>query len=385
MGKSIKKFQEQKEKKEQEYIDTFNKSKYISNRSSKPNKKISYESFVDNFLYGTRSYNLIRNYRTKFIRSPKDWKPSKKSVNSLIIDLIQHLFVKYSYPSFFNYLFSTTNRGRQPELNYEQNFYFDWFLTIAQGQSIYKEIFQYYGLTKRESHYFLKAPGFIKSPQDSLLFSIIRAEVKDNKTKEYFDLFKSAYIPRNYIEHKDFFYLKAFKFFCRQDIGDLKTCYTEIVDYLFRSNINRSEFSFKNRTLNSIKQLSNTWHIQQMLVKHAGKFEWESFREETTWNSDEYKLEYRGWRCVELTTSDDLIKEGRQMHHCVASYARSCFQGYSHIYSFYNPYISERYTIEVGQFGSIVQIRAAYNQPPSKLATKVIRLWARDFNIKYFG
>ena len=85
---------------------------------------------------------------------------------------------------------------------------------------------------------------------------------------------------------------------------------------------------------------------------------------------------------TELNSSSLLREEGKQMHHCVYSYARQCASKYSAIFSLrlfkgeYHP-IERLATIEVSLRDlRVVQIRAKFNAKVSNIATRFITDWA---------
>lgn len=91
------------------------------------------------------------------------------------------------------------------------------------------------------------------------------------------------------------------------------------------------------------------------------------------------------WRMEELCSLDDLKKEGHEMRHCVAGYARRCRQGSSAIFSLRhckpdaegNVVARSLATIEVHPgTQKIVQIRAWRNRAANNTCMNMIRAWA---------
>ncbi len=76
-----------------------------------------------------------------------------------------------------------------------------------------------------------------------------------------------------------------------------------------------------------------------------------------------------------IRTVDDLLAEGRLMHHCVGGYVEKVLSGASYIYRVTSP---ERATLELTGFGKqmqIAQLRLAHNQMPSKNTYQTVRNW----------
>ena len=88
----------------------------------------------------------------------------------------------------------------------------------------------------------------------------------------------------------------------------------------------------------------------------------------------------------ELTSSNELRKEGRQMNHCVASYARSCKNGVCSIFSlkvkeFNASNLKSKATIEVRN-KQTVQIRAKHNLKVSDGDMNYINIWKKENGIR---
>jgi hypothetical protein len=85
------------------------------------------------------------------------------------------------------------------------------------------------------------------------------------------------------------------------------------------------------------------------------------------------------YEIVELNTEEDLKDEGRDMNHCVASYAASCVAGTSSIWSLR---LKAKFgrgtslaTIQVVNY-HIVQVSARFNATPEKAHLRLITKWA---------
>ena len=93
------------------------------------------------------------------------------------------------------------------------------------------------------------------------------------------------------------------------------------------------------------------------------------------------------WRIFELCNSWRLRNEGKQMHHCVASYAKYCSRGKSSIWTIRKTDLRTNSTrsmatIEVKRHARrIIQIRGKYNSNPSVATIQVIRKWAQSVNL----
>ena len=89
------------------------------------------------------------------------------------------------------------------------------------------------------------------------------------------------------------------------------------------------------------------------------------------------------WCARELTSRSAVEREGRAMHHCVASYWPNVAKGHRSILSFLGGAVAtedsacHRLTIEVSSRSrSIRQVRGARNRPPSAAEIRAIEAWA---------
>ena len=97
---------------------------------------------------------------------------------------------------------------------------------------------------------------------------------------------------------------------------------------------------------------------------------------ELAWDFVLNEMEFVDWSFVELTSGDDLFREGLALRHCVASYAARCAAGHSAIVS--ARFDDERrLTIEVEpRTRRIVQVRGFENRQATEEEWEVISCWA---------
>lgn len=90
------------------------------------------------------------------------------------------------------------------------------------------------------------------------------------------------------------------------------------------------------------------------------------------------------WKITEILSSKRLIEEGRELHHCVASYAYRIENGQESIWSLtrskgYDPTVERVVTIEVVNVNrSVVQARGKFNKMIESNAFQVMQLWAQE-------
>ena len=88
------------------------------------------------------------------------------------------------------------------------------------------------------------------------------------------------------------------------------------------------------------------------------------------------------YKMIVLNSPDDLIKEGKMMHHCVGTYAEKVAKGDCLIYSVRkNEKMDEPLaTIELCD-KRIVQVRAAHNEVPNEEISNFVRKWESKFRL----
>jgi hypothetical protein len=107
-----------------------------------------------------------------------------------------------------------------------------------------------------------------------------------------------------------------------------------------------------------------------------------SWREATFTEGDEV------WRLIELTTSEQLKIEGRQLRHCVAVYEWRCRDGVSRIWSLRRTCRAARdvamLTIEVDpRSATVVQLRGLRNQRATGQPLALVRRWAAGEQLRF--
>ena len=85
------------------------------------------------------------------------------------------------------------------------------------------------------------------------------------------------------------------------------------------------------------------------------------------------------WTIEELLSAGSLGQEGRDMHHCVGSYAGRCSAGVCSIWrvtAAVGYLVTERWTVEVNRDRVIVKVRGKCNAPAQGEVIQLLRRWA---------
>ena len=100
----------------------------------------------------------------------------------------------------------------------------------------------------------------------------------------------------------------------------------------------------------------------------------------------EYRQNQEKYYIRELTTKKELFEEGKDMHHCVGSYASRCGTGDIAIFSMThaNKKTAERLvTIELDlQSKTVSQARRCLNATPLPEERRIMGLWIKDNNLR---
>ena len=127
-------------------------------------------------------------------------------------------------------------------------------------------------------------------------------------------------------------------------------------------------YSFKGRTINSLLARMHAWHSQLQKARASRNRKWEH----STTISD-YESPDTSWSIMQILTEKELLAEGRELKHCVYSYAGACMANKCTIWSL-KVHNERKQTIEVRE-GQVTQIRGAYNSMPSNSEMHKITTW----------
>ncbi|MCL2382152.1 MAG: PcfJ domain-containing protein [Treponema sp.] len=171
-----------------------------------------------------------------------------------------------------------------------------------------------------------------------------------------------------------------------EDRGEI----SDISDYLKHEYIDTGiDFDFNNRTWQSIKRLSDEWHLQNRIEKepHLKKLI------DTEWKKSsvrDFSHEKDGeiWVIQEITSGKLLYEESQSMHHCCFSYIEKCIRGQCIIFSVKCKSNDEKNekriaTVEVSKNMEIIQARGEYNRHVGKKTEDIIKQWASENEINF--
>lgn len=324
------------------------------------------------------------------IRPIETWEPKTRNRHKILSDLLRHLFAKYDVPAFLDKGF----------VNYELDSIF-LFLLMGKGRPLKEFELVPLTITKKAYRYIESTPEYYTffeafrrcqilglGGSEHLAYEIMRSILREKRTAK-----------------EDAFWITVIEFFIKQPMMDYSRI-SEIVDYIYnmkyvnviRNNVNRPEqpnFNMKGRTLHALLRDTENWHnkLAAERKKITGNSPtWEPYgfsNWSVTYGVEKHAITYD---MIQLTSTKDLSQEGADLHHCVASYARSCASGTTSIWSFRTRSSQFQYdggqfkrllTVQLNKDGTIVQIRGSYNRKANNQEVNILRRWADEHNLKF--
>ena len=331
-------------------------------------------------LHARGVVELMKN-AADWIRPLDEWLPKTHNPDRQFSSLARHLWAVYDVPLFMDkaWLQGTVVQQR-------------WFKHIGAGKNIRTADGLPAPLTKKMAHAFLGAPETY--PIDAAFrWAQALALGGDERLA---DALRETRLAREFRD--DEFWLSVIRFFVRNPMLDLVHV-NPIVDYLWNQRYEpRVEFvdrgvarelgpaqpnlSMRGRTVATVLREVEQWHRQLGREGSGGRLQWRksAFGDYRFVEGTEESRNMRIWRIQELLSSQELIAEGRRMHHCVASYAVSCHGGKCSIWSMNvetDEGIEPLLTIEVGHdTNEIRQVRGIRNRLSTEKEKDIIRRWA---------
>jgi hypothetical protein len=337
-------------------------------------------------------------HSSDWIRQPEDWKPRSLVARWQLHALARHLFARYDVPVFMNgaWLEGLTAQGVVHQ---------KWFIHVAQGQNIRTADGLLISLTKKQAHYYLQAPD------DFDVISAFRwAQILDLGGSER--LVRSVLGTRLRREFADdAFWISVFRWLIAHPTLD-SIHYGPIIDYLQNQRFvatvpnpsadlpgqprlvpRQPNLTIKDRDPETLLRSIAEWHqslaAQSIAERHQSlAAQWT--RKPTSWTTsgiEPFRFEEtegetrRIYTIAELLCSRELDEEGREMSHCVGTYAGSCESGRSSIWSLkvVEPPGPETrlLTLEVSNADrQIVQARKRFNTLPESKEIAILKRWA---------
>lgn len=347
---------------------------------------------LDSVAFGDHSYPYLKaviillDHRARWLRSMETWKPTSHNKRKQFAELVRHLLVKFDVPLFMDAVWFNKEQNKRP--------YQEWFIRLGLGGNIRNEATPIQ-LTKKMAHFFMQAPSNFTVEQ-ALRWGQVRGLGGDPRLA---NAVVASRIGSAFANEE--FWISVLRFFVDHPMLD-KIHVGPIIDYLHHQRFeSRQEFtapgvreqlppqqpnlSMKGRTPDSLLKQVERWHVQLGKIRSPEK-QWQSSGiKPFEMRSGIANKNLRIWRIHELLSTAELVDEGRKMRHCVATYARSCANGTSSIWSMSTEDfagVEKRQTIELNCHRIIVQCRGKCNQPPNAQEMEVLARWATEARIE---
>ena len=284
----------------------------------------------------------VVQYRAQWVRPLDQWRPKSKSPRRQFESLLQHLFAKYEpMPHFFQQVWATNGPGMH---NYRC-----WYVKVARGENLRKCDLPI-AYTRRMAHWFMRAPdGF--SILQAIRFGQVIGLGGDQRMAK---MIAETRLSDDFAN--DDFWVTVIRWFVNQPLLDPLQI-GPIIDYIhfqrfvpehgflgLNDQMNELEhlaarqpnFTMRNRTAVMLMRQVNRWHQGLANSNRQQVCAWvpsgiadfslleggEASEDGSDIKDPESNLKH--WVIRELLSSASLVTEGRQLNHCVASYASSC-------------------------------------------------------------
>ncbi len=323
------------------------------------------------------------SYNHKWLRSVEDWKPKSHNPHKQFISLVDHVLGKYQTPEFMYSAWFSNQLTPNPR---------EFFIHLAQGGSVRKAPGLQVEFTKKQAHYFTKAPKWYEI-YDAVKWAQVIGIGGDHRLAEAILATKIG--QGNYITE---FWMTVVQWLVNNPMLDPAQI-GPIADYIHNQKYSEQrvwvengvlerrpppqpDFNMKGRTAEALLRHVQEWHGLLRREKKGGNYTWDRSTipefEQTEGSSENKNL--RIWSIKELCSSKELQDEGRSMKHCVSSYASSCASGRVTIWSLTldeGGGTERRLTIEVTTANKmVVQVRGKMNRSPEPVESRIVSAWA---------
>lgn len=341
---------------------------------------------------------LLRLYERKgqWLRDPLEWKPATHNARRQFSSLLRHLLARFDVPVFLDAAWLRSDRGA---------FRFrDWFIHVGRGNNI-RTAKTPYPLTKMIAHHFINAPD-----DTTIEGALMLADVQSLNGSARLASALMATRLGHRIEadlDKRAFWLSVYRFFIANPLLDLQHA-GPIVDFLNFQKFETQEvlvgpgrverrpppqpnLTMTRRTPDSLLRQVDEWHGElRIRSRNDGRF-WRasgirSFTMQT--GPRDRPHEQVSWTTRELLSGADLADNGRDLRHCVASYASSCAAGACSIWSLdrktrgEDAHTESVLTIEIDAKGTLIQARGLANRWPTEQEKNVLAAWSQTAGLR---
>jgi hypothetical protein len=316
----------------------------------------------------------IEAYRHLALRQPEDWRCELRvrAPELRFLDLVKFAFARFSAPAHLEREWLgewAPEDGDTPDFRL-------WHIISAQGGSLYREA-SHHLLSRAETHHFLAAPAAVQSAGRAVVYAVARARSDDGRI--------ALSVARSKLA--DFglgneFWMEVVRFFARNPTGVNEM--NDLIDFIRAEKAQDPRFSLAGRTLPALRRRMEEWHELLRKNKELSRERWAGKQLPNAL----YRIGELIWRFRQIKNSIRLFEEGSRMHHCVLTYKDRCVAGSTSIWALScenEGVVRPRLTIEVDNFGWIVQARGFANRAPTAEECEALARWADEFGPRGSG
>jgi hypothetical protein len=357
----------------------------------------------------TELVNIITNlviHEPFWVRPLNTWANTTKNRHRAISNLIRHLMAKWAPPAFME----TAWEGAP--LSKETSKHIDWYIHLGAGNNMRNAWGLPFPLTKKLAHAFITVPSKeVKLINEAFTWAYATHYGADVPMARA--ILETGFgITQN--KDTNEFWLSVWRWFIANPMIDYAQ-FGPICDYIHNQRFvipqdgnapPQPGFSMHRRDPTTLMMRVEEWHKQLRRISTSVKDRWEPSGinadnvREVQLNEGETlpepldvshvqgrgcwtyvagsKKKRTDWNIVELLSSKELQREGREHHHCVVSYSHSCRRGAISIWSMRKDGIPIL-TIEVSnQSRAITQARGRHNKKADASVRNVMAKWAKS-------
>ncbi len=314
-----------------------------------------------------RGIELMWQMRRQWIRPASEWTGVSRRVadkRKILAMLANHLFCQYEVPYFMGEAWLTRN-----------TLHIDWFLHLGRGKNIRTAAELPFALTKKEAHFFTQAP---KKTSIERAFRYAQLMALGATSRLYAELINSP-MGTDYKHHD--FWTEVIHFFLRQKMLPMYQV-RPIVDFVYAQRLGDNgshTFSMKGRSLKAVVRQMELWHETLYLDQRQLLYDIDTKWEGVGLDDWEYFGQEGAYVIREITNYKDLLKEGKIMGHCVASYIHKILEEHTTIWSLKcldGSHEIHTLTIEL-VYDEVRQVRGERNRLPTIDEERVVEAWAK--------
>ena len=306
---------------------------------------------------------------SKHVRDIDEWVPKGKSCETLYRSLASHVFAKFPMPAFLWSAFFVCDKREIETVK-----------RIAAGESLFKmaQVGEFpLPLTRKQCH------DFLASPSDfNFIQALRRMQVKTHGGNlRLYQTWIGLDFGRNIsTQDREIFWDGVLAWFSKHSMLDVSQI-SPLVDYITFRKREDATFTMKGRSPIAMIRGMEQWHkdLGKSRDNDKREFGMSGFRD-GSYSFPNDKLS-RTWYVNELLSGKALNKEGSELKHCAASYARSVEEGRISMWSMTEGH-QKVITIEVhNQTKQIMQARGRFNRSCSNEEFRILTKWAQDNNL----